>query len=268
VKKLSIIIPVFNEAQTCAELFRRVSEKSILGFDKEVIVVESRSTDGSRELVQDFAKSPFVKAIFQDEPRGKGFAVREGLRAATGDIILIQNADLEYDINDYDKLLAPIVEGKTQFVLGSRHLGKQSWQIRAFESYPGTAMIMNFAHWAFTFIFNVLYRQKTTDPATMYKVFSRSCLEGIEFRCNRFVFDFELVSKLVLAGYSPIEIPVEYMSRGFAEGKKVQFFRDPLTWVKVLFMTRLIHDKNRLMRFLFPSAQKKSVIQNDQKLGL
>ncbi len=237
--KLSIIIPVFNEARTCEELFAEVLKKQIPGFTKEIIVIESNSTDGSRALVQKFAQNADVKLILQDSPKGKGFAVRAGFKEATGDIILIQDADLEYDVNDYDKLLVPIAEGKTDFVLGSRHLGKETWQIRAFKSYPGTTLAMNFAHTVFTLIFNVLYRQKTTDPATMFKVFRRSCLQGIDFHCMRFDFDFELVCKLVMKGYTPIEIPVKYESRGFAAGKKVRFFRDPITWVRVLFMLRL-----------------------------
>jgi glycosyltransferase involved in cell wall biosynthesis len=240
--KLSIIIPLFNEARTCRELFDLVLKKELPGFQKEIIVIESNSTDGSRDIALEFGRNPEVRVILQDSPRGKGFAVREGLAAATGDIVLIQDADLEYDIGDYDRLLEPLVNGRCDFVLGSRHLGKQTWQIRAFKSYPGTAMTMNFAHKVFTWIFNILYGQRTTDPATMFKVFRRSCLAGIEFQCNRFDFDFELVGKLVLNGFTPVEVPVSYNSRGFGAGKKIRFFRDPLTWIRVLVMTRLRHE--------------------------
>jgi glycosyltransferase involved in cell wall biosynthesis len=238
-QRVSIIIPIYNEVLTCKELLDKVSEKTLPGYEKEIIIVESNSTDGSREVAQGFAKNQNIRLILEDRPNGKGFAVRKGLEAATGDIIMIQDADLEYDTNDYDRLLKTLTESNTSFVLGSRHLGKDSWKIRTFHSYFGTALIMNLAHHFFTFIINTIYSQKLTDPATMYKVFYRSCLKGINFSCSRFDFDFELVCKLILNGYHPIEIPVSYDSRGFAAGKKVRFFRDPLTWVKVIIMTRV-----------------------------
>src|ERR1700733_448384 len=125
--KVSIIIAVYNEVRTVATLLDRVWEQSLPGVAKEIIIVESNSNDGSREAVQRFAErhaaesSPRVHVIYQDEPRGKGHAVRQGFAASTGDILLIQDADLEYDVSDYPNLLEPIIDGRTAFVLGSRH---------------------------------------------------------------------------------------------------------------------------------------------------
>lgn len=238
--KLSIVIPVFNEMGTLQVALDRIHQKVIPGVEKEIIIVESNSNDGSREFVQNFARKYGHQLILQDKALGKGLAVREGMQKATGDIILIQDADLEYEVEDYDKLVEPILKGKTDFVLGSRHLGQETWQIRDFESgAPFTAFTMNAAHWVFTWIFNILYNQRTTDPATMYKVFKRSCLKGLDFQCNRFDFDFELVGKLSLAGFNPVEVPVTYRARGFKQGKKVRFFHDPITWIRVLFGVRI-----------------------------
>jgi glycosyltransferase involved in cell wall biosynthesis len=262
-EKVSIVIPVFNEIRTCREVFDRVYAKEIPGLQKEIIVVESNSTDGSREEVIAFGKRPGVKVVLQDKPQGKGFAVREGFRWATGDIVMIQDADLEYDFNDYEKVLSPIVEGKTNFVLGSRHLGAETWQIRAFKSWPGTTLTMNLAHKFFTGLFNVLFRQRTTDPATMFKVFKRDCLDGIEFQCSRFDFDFELVSRLVVNGHTPVEVPVSYNSRGFAAGKKVRFFRDPITWIRVLFMVRLQSLRPSTVALPLAAEEERPLPQND-----
>lgn len=240
--KVSIIIPVFNEASTVRELLNRVWAQELPGFTKELVIVESNSTDGSRKIVADFTEekkrdpSP-CKLIFQDRPLGKGFAMREGLAAATGDIILIQDADLEYDVNDYPALLQPIADGRTAFVLGSRHLDV-GWKIRHFEKSPWKSLVLNLGGWFFHGFFNLLYGQRLTDPTTMYKVFRRECLTGLQFSANRFDFDFELLGKLIRSGFHPLEVPVSYSSRGFDQGKKVRVFRDPMTWVIAIIRYR------------------------------
>ncbi|CAN5369674.1 hypothetical protein BH10CYA1_BH10CYA1_19950 [soil metagenome] len=230
--KLSVIMPVFNEKNTFQEIFSQVNRKMIEGIagvdDIEVIIVESNSTDGSRELVRS-VQSDCVKVIFEDKPRGKGHAVRTGLKAATGEICIIQDADLEYDVDDYDALIAPIVEYKRTFILGTRHAGQ--WKIREFAGEALMAALFNFGHILFTGIINIFFLQKLTDPFTMYKVFRRECIYKLKFECNRFDFDHELVIKLIKKGYTPEEIPVNYKSRGFAEGKKVTVIRDPITWI-------------------------------------
>jgi glycosyltransferase involved in cell wall biosynthesis len=196
----------------------------------QFLIVESNSTDGSREIVLEYRGRPGVEVILEEKPRGKGRAVRTGLAAATGDIIMIQDADLEYDLNDYEVLLAPIIAGRQTFVLGARH-GSGGWAIRKFTDQPVHAFILNLAHWSFTLLINLSLGIWLRDPFTMYKVFRRDCLEGLTFTCNRFDFDWELLMKLIRKGHRPIEIPVTYTSRSFQQGKKVRMFRDPLTWI-------------------------------------
>jgi glycosyltransferase involved in cell wall biosynthesis len=234
--KVSIIVPVFNEAKTFSQMMGLLSEKNISSLEKEIIIVESNSTDGTREAVLEYKNKPEVKIILEDKPRGKGAAVRTGLLHATGDFILIQDGDLEYDLNDYDKLLAPLIKNEAAFVLGSRHVN--GWKMRHFETAPWTSFIMNVGHVFFVTLLNILCGQKLKDPFTMYKVFRRDCLHGLTFKANRFDFDFELVIKLLRKGYVPLEIPINYKSRSFSEGKKVSIIRDPLTWIVALFRFR------------------------------
>jgi hypothetical protein len=238
IRKLSIVMPVFNEKDTFEKIFALVSNKQIEGIDeKEIIIVESNSTDGSRELVKAVAeREPKVKVIFEDQPRGKGHAVREGLKHTTGEIVAIQDADLEYDIDDYDTLLKPLLAFKRAFVIGSRHNG--DWKIRRFAGQPVLAWICNLGHLFFTSLINILYKQSLSDPFTMFKIFRRECIYGLHFECNRFDFDHELIIKLIRKGFRPTEIPINYKSRSFAEGKKVTFVRDPLTWLLADFTYR------------------------------
>lgn len=223
----SIIVPVYNERNTFPELMQTLLAKRLdhLGLEREIILVESNSTDGTRKLVAGFDSTPGVKIIWQDRPRGKGHAVREGLAAATGDIVLIQDADLEYDLNDYDALLEPLLAGRAAFVLGSRHGGRV--RMRRFEQQRLLGEALNISHVFLAGFINVLYGQNMKDPFTMFKVFRRECVYGLQFECNGFDFDHELVIKLVLKGYRPLEIPVNYRARSFKQGKKISFLRDP-----------------------------------------
>ena len=238
-EKLSVVLPVFNEIKTFSTLMDRLAAKKVPGVDKEIIIVESNSTDGTREAVQRYEGYPGVRVIYEDRPQGKGHAVRTGLAAVTGDVVLIQDADLEYDIDDYDVLIKPFIEGPARFVLGSRHTENTGWKIREFEKNKATAFVMNVAHGFFTLMFNLLYGTRIKDPTTMYKVFRTECLDGITFECNRFDLDWEIVAKLVRAGHIPREIPINYRSRSYSEGKKVRFFRDPLTWIRAIIKYRL-----------------------------
>jgi Glycosyl transferase family 2 len=223
----SIIVPVYNEKNTFPELMRTLLAKRLdhMGLEREIILVESNSTDGSRELVAAFESTPGVKILWQERPRGKGNAVRAGLAVATGDVMLIQDADLEYDLNDYDALLEPLLAGRAAFVLGARHGGRM--RMRKFQEQKVLGETLNVAHVLLAGFINVLYGQKMKDPFTMFKVFRRECLYGLRFECNKFDFDHELVIKLVLKGYRPLEIPVNYRARSFKEGKKISFLRDP-----------------------------------------
>jgi hypothetical protein len=236
---LSVIMPVYNEEPSFREVIERLLKKEIFGFDIEICVIESNSTDGTRHDVMAFAQHPRVRLLFENKPLGKGHAVRNGLKLATGDIILIQDADLEYDLDDYQRLLDPIRKLEVSFVLGSRRpVGKKTWQIREFSGRPGLSNVLNFAHLLFTLLFNAIFRQRLRDPLTMYKVFRRDCIHNIHFECNRFDFDHELVGKLVRNGFSPVEIDSRYRSRSFDEGKKILPFRDPPTWIKACLKHR------------------------------
>jgi glycosyltransferase involved in cell wall biosynthesis len=227
---LSVIVPIYNEAATVRAALDAIVAKQVPGWTLELILVESNSTDGTREIVLEYRSHPRVKLILEGRPRGKGHAVRAAFAAATGDVILIQDADLEYDLDDYDILLAPIAAGRQEFVLGSRH-GEGGWAIRKFSDQPLQALVLNGAHWGFTLLINVSLGIWLRDPFTMYKVFRRSCLDGLTFECNRFDFDWELLIKLIRNGHRPIEIPISYKSRSFKEGKKISMFRDPVTWI-------------------------------------
>jgi glycosyltransferase involved in cell wall biosynthesis len=242
--KVSIIIPVYNEAKTLPTLLARVLAQPIPGADKEIIIVESGSTDGSRDIVEEFLarstghESVSIRTFHEQKPKGKGHAVRQGFGLATGDVLMIQDADLEYDTADYPRLLDPILQGHTAFVMGSRHLGTESWNIRKFSQNGLRAAWMNLGGVLFHRFFNVLFATHLSDPTSMYKVFRADCLEGLRFGCNRFDFDFELLGKLLRTGFVPFEVPVSYTSRGFDEGKKIRMLRDPPTWVWAILKFR------------------------------
>lgn len=232
--KLSVVVPVYNEIGSVREVLELLVSKRIEGCEMEIVVVESNSKDGSREVVQSFSGRQNLKILFEDVPQGKGHAVRNGLAAASGDIILIQDADLEYSLDDYEKLLDPILIGRADFVLGTRHT-EGNWHMRRFNTHNHLAWLMNLAHWSFTWLLNKSLKTDMSDPFTMFKVFRKSCIDGLVFECNRFDFDWELVIKLVRAGFHPLEIPITYKSRDFKEGKKVSVWKDPPTWIKAWF---------------------------------
>ena len=226
---LSVVMAVYNEAHTVADVVEQVLKVDLGDRSIELIIVESNSTDGTREIVRSFEHLPDVRVIYQDEPRGKGFAVRAGLAAAVGDVVLIQDGDLEYSVDDYAALIAPIERGETSFVLGSRHI--RGRPMRHFADSRFTSLVLNAAHWGFTGLFDVTYGVRLRDPFTMYKVFRRECIADLEFSSDRFDFDWELVAKLIRCGHVPTEVPVTYESRDFKSGKKVRMVRDPVTWV-------------------------------------
>jgi glycosyltransferase involved in cell wall biosynthesis len=267
--KVSIIIAVYNEAGTVATLLDRVWAQPLPEVSKEIVIVESNSTDGSREIVAEFQArhaaepSPRIQVIHQPRPMGKGHAIRQGFAAATGDILLIQDADLEYDVADYPALLNPIIEGRTALVLGSRHMGPDRWQIRKFAQDSLKTAFMNFGGILFHGFFNAVFSTRLTDPTSMYKVFRSDCLHGLNFTSDRFDFDFELLGKLIRAGVRPLEIPVNYKSRGFDEGKKIRIFRDPPTWVLAILKSRFAAlgaaKRHSLRRSAHPHARAESI---------
>jgi|HubBroStandDraft_6_1064221.scaffolds.fasta_scaffold21185_2 hypothetical protein len=224
-EKLSIVLPVYNEARYAAQVIDAVLGKS-LKIDKEVIIVESNSTDGTRDIVKRYERTPCVRVVYEDAPRGKGHAVRTGLAHVSGTIVLIQDADFEYDIDDYDALLEPILQHKATFVLGSRSLGLDDWKVRKYDTTPIKGLALNFMQVVFAKTYDVLYQQHVTDVNTMYKVFRAECLDGLNLESDGFDLDIELACKLARNGNSPMEIPVNYVARGFDQGKKIRFWRD------------------------------------------
>jgi glycosyltransferase involved in cell wall biosynthesis len=220
---------VYNERDTVVGVVQGVLALDVPDVEIHLILVESNSPDGSRDLLLPYAEHPRVTLILQDAANGKGNAVREGLRRANPGIILIQDADLEYSLDDYPKLLEPILHGTADFTLGCRHVPGQP--IRVMEGKRAIGAVVNAAHWVFLAMFNITYGTRLRDPFTMFKVFRTECIDGIEFEADRFDFDWELVAKLVRLGYLPVELPVSYDARAFGGGKKVRFFRDPPTWI-------------------------------------
>jgi glycosyltransferase involved in cell wall biosynthesis len=236
--RLSIIVPVHNEVGTFGRIMDRLLAWKVDRLDKEIVVVESGSTDGTGEVVETYRPRPGILIVHEDRPRGKGQAVRTGLERAAGDFVLIQDADLEYDPGDYDRLLAPLVDGTHRLVLGSRFSDRRRWRFRRFESQAGLEWLLNLGQLFFAALFNVLYGQRLKDPTTMLKVFTRDSIRGLRFECRRFDFDWELLAKLVRQGIRPLEIPVSYRARSFAEGKKIRLFFDPLTWLRAIVKYR------------------------------
>ena len=228
-----------SESSTFPKVMEMLVEKQLRNMDMEIILVESNSTDGSRELALAYRDHPRVKLILEERPRGKGHAVRNGLKFATGEVVLFQDADLEYDLDDYEGLIEPILSFRQNFVIGSRHShSTRLWKIRKFDDAAGMSTLFNFGHLTFLALFNIVYRQRLSDPFSMFKVFRRECLYGLQFECNRFDFDWEIAIKLIRKGYRPLELPVNYRSRSFSQGKKVTVFRDPLTWLRALLKYR------------------------------
>jgi glycosyltransferase involved in cell wall biosynthesis len=236
-ERLSIVLPVFNEVRYAAQVIDAVLAKP-LGIEKELVIVESNSTDGTRDVVRRYENRPGVKVVYEEGPRGKGHAVRTGLAHVTGTIVLIQDADFEYDINDYDALLEPILQHKATFVLGSRSLGLDDWKVRKYDATPIRGLALNFAQVVFARTYDLLYQQRVTDVNTMYKVFRAECLDGLDLQSNGFELDIELACKLARNGNSPMEVPVNYVARGFDEGKKIRFWRDAIPSYAAFFKYR------------------------------
>jgi glycosyltransferase involved in cell wall biosynthesis len=237
---------VYNEADTVERAIEDVLAVKVDGIDFELVIVESNSIDGSRELVARYERCPRVSVVFQERPRGKGAAVRAALRAARGDIFLIQDADLEYDVRDYPALLDPIIRGEADFVLGTRYRPGQA--MREIPNAKALSRTLNAGHRVFAALFNTIYRSRLRDPFTMYKVFRSAAIDGLDFVSDRFDFDYELVAKLLRSGYEPIEVPVSYEARGFHGGKKIRMLRDPITWVIACVRFRFVRIETRVAR--------------------
>jgi glycosyltransferase involved in cell wall biosynthesis len=227
---LSVIIPCYNERATVAELMRRVRAVPI---DKEIIVVDDQSTDGSRAIVAGLADEwPEVRQIIQPVNQGKGAAIRRGIQEARGEIVLIQDADLEYDPEEYPKLIQPIVDGHADAVFGSR-----------FEGYPRRVMLFwhRMGNTFLTFLSNATTNLDLTDMETCYKVFRRDVIQSIKLNSNRFGIEPEITAKLARRGYRIFEVPIAYYGRDYWEGKKINW-KDGFAAIWTILRYGLFHD--------------------------
>jgi len=207
--KLSVIVPVYDERNTVVEIVRRMRAVD-LPVDLEIVIVDDGSTDGTRDVLRQLADST-VRVVLHEHNKGKGAAIRTGLEKVTGDLVLIQDADLEYDPEDWPKLLNPVLRGKAQVVYGSRFTGERR--------------NMLFLHWVgnrfLSLVTNVLYNTTLSDMETCYKLFDRTVLEGITINASRFEFEPEITAKLLRRGIRIYEVPISYTGREFEEGKKI-----------------------------------------------
>ena len=240
--KLSIVMPVYNESGTLTEIVRRVravklavevgygiENGSVVEFDREIVIVDDGSTDGTGDVLKKLEGEPDVIVAFHERNQGKGGAVRTGLQHASGDVLLIQDADLEYDPRDYPALLKPIVEGRSKVVYGSRFRG-------------GPTRTMFFWHMIgnhfLTLVTNILFNTILSDMETGYKVFTREVAEQLDLRSRGWGFDPEITAQILKRGYRIYEVPISYTGREFEEGKKISW-RDGLTVLWTLVRCRL-----------------------------
>ena len=225
-KTLSVLIPVYNEKATVLELLRRV-ESVALPVAKEIILVDDGSTDGTREILSGLGGR--AKVVLHEKNRGKGAALRTALAHATGDLAIIQDADLEYDPADYPVLLAPLLDGRADVVYGSRFLG-------------GTHRVLFFWHYfgnvIFTTLTNVLYNINLSDMGTCYKVFDTALLKAIPLRSERFGIEAEITAKVCKRHLRLYEAPISYSGRTYAEGKKITW-KDGFSYLWCLLLYRV-----------------------------
>ena len=229
--KLSVIMPVYNERETIREILEKVGR---VNLEKEVIIVDDASLDGTSELLRAMEGSESmnnadIRIVYHSQNQGKGTAIRTALSYVRGDVIIIQDGDLEYDPQDYPKLVAPLVGGETDVVYGSRTLGKGK---RSYWRYYWGG---RFLSW----LTNILYGTRITDEPTGYKAFRTEVLKGLDLKCQRFEFCPEVTAKLCKRGYRIKEVPISYHPRKIEEGKKIRWI-DGLIAIFTLLKYRFV----------------------------
>lgn len=207
--KITILIPVYNEVDTLRTILEKVENADFCGLEKEIILIDDCSTDGTKEI---YPSLPY-KVLYHDVNQGKGAALRDGFKEATGDIIVIQDADLEYDPVDYKDLIKLILENKADVAYGSRLNGGKPSRAFMFHHLLGNKLL--------TFVTNVLYNTTLTDMETCYKAFRADFIKDIEIKSNRFDFEPEITAKVLKKGARLYELSISYYGREFSEGKKI-----------------------------------------------
>jgi glycosyltransferase involved in cell wall biosynthesis len=218
--KLSILMPVYNECETLSEILRQVQAVELSDVEKEIIVVDDGSTDGSREILAKEAQEGAIQVFYHDQNQGKGAAVRTAIQHATGDLILIQDADLEYDPRDYPTLIRPIIEGRVTVVYGSRFLGPRKAML--FWHMMGNKLL--------TLTTNILYNAILSDMETCYKCFRADVVKDIPLHAKRFELEPEITAKVLKRGHRIFEVPISYYGREYHEGKKISWRDAPLAF--------------------------------------
>lgn len=228
--KLSVIMPVYNEEKTLKQIVEKVQNVKINGLNKEIIIVNDGSTDNSKKIIELLVKKySNILSLTHKYNQGKGAAIKTALSHISGDIFVIQDGDLEYNPEDFSRLIIPIIQKKTKVVYGSRMLG----EITGFlikSHYYGNKLL--------TFLTKIIYGQKITDMETCYKMISSDVIRDIKLESKRFDFEPEITAKLIKKGYKILEIPISYNSRSFKEGKKINW-RDGIIAVYKLFKYRI-----------------------------
>jgi glycosyltransferase involved in cell wall biosynthesis len=225
---LSVIIPVYNEQETLVTLLQRVEA---VPLDKEIIVINDGSSDSSGEILRQFSSKPGFTVLRHEGNRGKGAAIRTGLQYATGDIVVIQDSDLEYDPQQYPKLIQPILEAKADVVYGSRFVTGDYRRVHFFWHMLGNTFL--------TFISNMLTNLNLTDMETCYKVFRREILLKIQIEEDRFGFEPEITAKIARLGVRIYEVGISYSGRTYAEGKKIGW-KDGISALRCILKYNLV----------------------------